>query len=296
MRAVRFRIPLRVSFRGVTVREGVLLEGAQGWGESSPFPADGLDNKETSFDAAHEAATTPWPEPVRERIEVHATIPAVDAEEARRLVRAANCTNAKVKVAEGDDEARIEAVDDALGPTGRLRIDANGAWDVETAVRKIRRFERFGSLELVEQPVATIDELVALRKIVDVPIAADESARTPEDAQRVALLEAADVIVVKVQAAGGVWPALRLIESTGLPAVVSSPLETSIGIAAGVALAAALPELPYACGLDTARLLEGDVVADPFIPVDGVIAVRRPTVDAVALARWEVPDYEVTEK
>jgi O-succinylbenzoate synthase len=197
-----------------------------------------------------------------------------------------------VKVAEGDDEARLEAVADALGSGGRIRIDANGAWSVEEAVRKIARYARYG-LELVEQPVPSIEELVEVRRIVEVPIAADESARTPELARRVAFLEAADAIVVKVQACGGVWPALRLIESTGLPGIVSSPLETSVGIAAGVALAAALPALPYACGLNTAPLLEGDVVADPFVPIDGEIAVRRPLVDAQLLQRWS--DYEVTE-
>ncbi|MFN2641259.1 MAG: o-succinylbenzoate synthase [Actinomycetota bacterium] len=284
---VRFRIPLRVPFRGVTAREGTIVQGPSGAGESSAFPAMGLDDKDNSDAAAHEAATRPWPERVRDVVPVHATIPAVSADEAWKLTKAARCRTAKVKVAEGDDEARLEAVADALGPGGRLRIDANGAWDVEMAVRQIRRFSRYG-LELVEQPVASIEEMAELRARVEVPVAADEIARTPEGAQRTALFGAADAIVVKVQSFGGVWPSLRAIESAGLPAIVSSPLETSVGLAAGVALAAALPELPYACGLWTLPLLEGDVVADPFVPIDGTLHVRRPRVDPALLKRYEV--------
>jgi O-succinylbenzoate synthase len=286
---IRFRIPFRVPFRGVTAREGTLFEGPQGWGESSPFPALGLNDQKTSDRSAHEAATKPWPERVRERIPVHATIPAVKPEEAWELTRAARCRTAKVKVAEGDDDARLEAVADALGPGGRIRIDANGAWDVEMAVRQIRRLSHY-PLELVEQPVRSIEEMAELRTRVDVPLAADESARTPDGARRVALLQAADAIVVKVQSFGGVWPALRAVESSGLPAIVSSPLETSVGISAGVALAAALPELPYACGLWTLPLLEGDVVGKPFVVVDGALAVYRPSVDATALKRYEVTE------
>lgn len=287
-----FRIPLRVRFRRVTERSGVLVRGPHGWGEFSPFPEYGPDVTKGWRRAAVEAATDPWPAPVRTSIPVNAIVPAVGPEKAHAMVLAAGCRTVKVKVAEGDDEARVEAVRDALGPGGRIRVDANGAWDVDTAEKMIAILDRYG-LEYVEQPVATLEEMAALRRRVDVPLAADESVRTAEDPLRVRGLEAADVVVLKVQPLGGVRRSLEVAEAAGLPAVVSSAVETSIGLAAGVALAAALPELPYACGLGTASLLEGDVVRDPLVPVDGELAVRRPEVDEDALSRFETHDEDM---
>ena len=281
-----FRIPVRVRFRRVTERSGVLVRGPQGWGEFSPFPEYGPPVTKAWRASAVEAATRAWPSPVRDSIPVNSIIPAVGPEQAHAMARAAGCTTVKVKVAEGDDEARVEAVRDALGPNGRIRIDANTAWDVDTAARHIKSLDRYG-LEYVEQPVATLEEMAELRRRVDVPLAADESVRTAEDPLRVRGLEAADVVVLKVQPLGGVWRCLEVAEAAGLPAVVSSAVETSVGLAAGVALAAALPELPYACGLGTQALLEGDVVADPLVPVGGSIAVRRPDVDEAELRRFE---------
>ena len=239
---------------------------------------------------AEEAAAGDWPEPVRDSVPVNVTVPAVGPGRAREVVLAGGCTTAKVKVAEpgqtlGDDEARLEAVRDALGPGGRIRVDANGGWDVDEAVAAIRLLDRAaGGLEYVEQPCASVEELAAVRRAVDVPIAADESIRRAADPYRVRDLEAADVAVLKVQPLGGVRACLRIAEDIGLPVVVSSALETSVGIAAGVALAAALPELPYACGLATVQLLTADVVAAPLLPVDGALPVTRPVVDEAALA------------
>jgi O-succinylbenzoate synthase len=185
-----------------------------------------------------------------------------------------------------DDEARVEAVRDALGPSGRIRVDANGGWDVEQAATTIRLLDRAaGGLEYVEQPCASVEDLAAVRRAVGVPIAADESIRRAADPYRVRDLEAADVAVLKVQPLGGVRACLRIAEDIGLPVVVSSALETSVGIAAGVALAAALPELPYACGLATVQLLTDDVVTAPLLPVDGALPVGVPSVDDAALAR-----------
>ena len=287
-----FAIPMTTRFRRVDVREGVLLEGTEGWGEFSPFAEYPPDVCSRWLDAAVEAAGTPWPAPVRDRIPVNTTVPAVEPGRAAALVRASACSSAKVKVAEpgqthNDDMARVEAVRDALGPRGRIRIDANGAWDVDAAQRRITDLHRF-ELEYAEQPCAALEDLAVLRRRVDVPIAADESLRTAADPLKVALREAADIVVLKVQPLGGVWPALRVAELVGLPAVVSSALETSVGIAAGVALAAALPELPYACGLATVSLLGGDVVADPLLPEDGFLPVRRPGVAEARLAEHEV--------
>jgi o-succinylbenzoate synthase len=186
-----------------------------------------------------------------------------------------------------DDQARLEAVRDALGPGGLVRIDANGGWSVDDAVAAIPVLDRAaGGLEYVEQPVATVEDLARVRRSVDVPIAADESIRRADDPYRVRDLEAADIAVLKVQPLGGVRACLRIAEDIGLPVVVSSALETSVGIAAGVALAAALPELRHACGLATVQLLAGDVVDDPLLPVDGMLRVGRPTVSAALLDRW----------
>jgi o-succinylbenzoate synthase len=268
------------------------MHGPAGWGEFSPFPEYPPQVCARWLRSAREAATRPWPPPVRQRIPVNVTVPAVGPEQAHAIVASSGCAAAKVKVAEpgqslGDDLARVEAVRDALGPGGRVRVDANGAWDVDEAARAIKALDQF-ELEYVEQPCATLEAMARLRRQVDVPLAADESVRSAEDPLRVAGLEAADLVVLKVQPLGGVWPSLEVAEAAGLPVVVSSAVETSIGIAAGLALAAALPELPYACGLATVELLEDDVVADPLLPVDGAIPVRRPEVDPAALARYEL--------
>ncbi|MGI5122577.1 o-succinylbenzoate synthase [Marinactinospora thermotolerans] len=288
-----FSIAMRTRFRGVTAREGVLVRGAAGWGEFSPFAEYGPRECARWWAACHEAAEVGWPEPVRDRVPVNVTVPAVGPEQAARIVAEAGCSTAKVKIAEkgqgdADDIARVEAVRDALGPRGKVRVDVNGAWRVDHAVRMIRELDRF-DLEYVEQPCATLEELALVRRRVDVPIAADESIRRAEDPLKVRAAGAADIVVLKVQPLGGVRPALRVAEECGLPVVVSSAVETSVGLAAGVALAAALPELPYACGLATMHLLATDVCADPLLPVDGHLPVRRPEVDEARLAAVEVP-------
>jgi o-succinylbenzoate synthase len=276
-----FTLPMRRRFRGVTSRAGVLLHGPAGWGEFSPFPEYGPAYASRWLAAAQDAATHPFPPSVRDRVPVNTTVPAVDAATARRLVAASGCTTAKVKVAEpGQDLAadveRVAAVRDALGPTGNIRVDANAAWDVATAVLSITRLATAaGGLEYVEQPCRTLEELREVRGRVDVPLAADESVRTATDPLRIAGLDAADIVVVKVQPLGGVHRALEVVDAAGLPAVVSSALESSVGLAAGVALAAALPELPYACGLGTATLLTVDVTDRPLEPRDGHLEVRR---------------------
>ncbi len=288
---VTYAIRLRSRFRGIEVREGMLLGGPAGWGEFAPF-WDYDDRAAVPWlRAAHEAAYEGWPAPVRDRIPVNVTVPAVGPERALRIVReSGGCRTAKVKVAEpgqteADDLARVEAVRAALGPGGAIRVDANGAWDVDTAARLIPLLDNAaGGLEYVEQPAATLAELALVRRRVEVPIAADESIRRAADPLRVAVAEAADIAVLKVASLGGVRACLEVAERCGLPVVVSSALETSIGIAAGLALAAALPELPYACGLATVSLLTRDVVADPLMPVAGSIAVRRPVPDATLLS------------
>jgi o-succinylbenzoate synthase len=287
-----YSIPMRTRFRGITVREGMLLRGDAGWGEFSPFLEYDEQVAAPWLRAAREAADVGWPEPVRDAVPVNVTVPAVGPEQAAAIVRASSgCRTAKVKVAEpgqslADEQARLEAVRDALGPGGRVRIDVNGLWSFDEAVTRIPLLDRAaGGLEYVEQPCADVDDLARVRRRVDVPVAADESIRRAEDPYRVRDLEAADVAVLKVQPLGGVAACLRIAEDIGLPVVVSSALETSIGIAAGVALAAALPGLEHACGLATVQLLTDDVVASPLLPRDGALPVVRPEPEAEALTR-----------
>jgi o-succinylbenzoate synthase len=290
-------IPMRTRFRGITVREGMLLRGDAGWGEFSPFLEYDALAAAPWLQAAREAAEEGWPAPVRDSVPVNVTVPAVGPEHAAAIVRASNgCRTAKVKVAEpgqspADEQARLEAVRDALGADGRVRIDVNGLWSVDEAVQRIPLLDRAaGGLEYVEQPVASVEDLAVVRRRIDVPVAADESIRRADDPYRVRDLEAADVAVLKVQPLGGVRACLRIAEDIGLPVVVSSALETSVGIAAGVALAAALPELPYACGLATVQLLTDDVAVEPLLPRDGFLPVTRPEVDPDALRRLRAGD------
>ncbi|MBM9466265.1 o-succinylbenzoate synthase [Nakamurella sp. YIM 132084] len=296
---------MRARFRGITVREGVLLRGPVGWGEFAPF----WDYDDAAcvpwLRSAVETATRPWPAPVRTTVPVNVTVPVVGPERAAALVRASGCRTAKVKVADpGTDLAadadRLAAVREAIGADGAIRIDANAAWDQDEAVDAIRRLDRAaGGLEYVEQPCRSVAELAAVRRRVAVPIAADESIRRAEDPLAVARAGAADLAVVKVAPLGGVWAALRIAEQVaehGLPIVVSSAVDTAVGLAAGLALAAALPELPYACGLATAALLVADVSDALPAPVDGALPVlpappspdRLDTVaaDEETTARW----------
>src|SRR3954451_3143797 len=224
-----YRIPLRTRFRGIDVRDGVLVRGPAGWGEFSPFWDYDIAESRRWWAAAEEAAVAGWPAPVRDSVPVNVTVPAVDAERAYAIVTASGCRTAKVKVAEpgqtaADDLARVEAVRDALGPDGAIRVDANAAWDVDTAVARLRELDRVG-LEYAEQPCATLGELAALRRRVDVRVAADEVVRRAPDPRRVDLREAADVVVLKAQPLGGVRAALEVAEAHGLPCVVSSALE-----------------------------------------------------------------------
>lgn len=275
----RVRLPLRVPVGGLAFRDAVLIEGPAGWGEWSPLPGYPSDPA-TCRGAAEEAATQDWPAPRRPRVRVTTLVLALAPDEAAAV--AAGSADVKVKVGDEGDVDRVAAVRDAIGPHARLRVDANGAWDVETAVATISRLTRF-DLELVEQPVASLDDLATVRRRVPVPVAADECVRDLEDARRLAALDAADALVVKVQPLGGIGATLDVAGAAGVPLVVSSMYETSVGLAAGLALAAALDELPFACGL---ALVTEDVVADPLIPRDGWLDVRRPVPDPELLTRY----------
>lgn len=278
-----YDIALATAFRGLSRRSGVLFEGPAGWAEWSPFPEYGDDEAAAWLRAALECADEGFRAPVRAEVEVNGIVPALPPGPAAARAVASGCRTVKIKVAAvgeslDDDLARVAAVREAL-PEARLRVDANGGWTLAGAIEAVRELAEFG-LEYVEQPCAAVEDLAALRaRDPGVAIAADESIRRAEDPLRVKAAGAADVAVLKVQPLGGVRACLRLAEELGLPVVVSSAVETSIGLRAGVALAAALPELPFACGLETASLLAGDVTRDPLVPVGGRLQVRPVEVD-----------------
>ena len=288
-------LPMRVKFRGIMERESLLLRGPAGWGEFGPFPEYGDAEASRWLAAAIEAGWEGFPDPLRAVVPVNATVPAVAAERVPEvLARYGRVDAVKVKVAENgqtldDDAARLAAVRSAL-PDAAIRVDANGGWDVPTAIEALTRLAGVG-LEYAEQPVPTIGGLAEVRRAlqlagIPVLIAADESVRKESDPLKVARAGAADLIVVKVAPLGGVRRALDIVAQAGLPAVVSSALDTSVGIRAGLALAAALPELPYACGLGTVSLFESDVTTDPLVADDGAIRLRGVTADAGLLEQY----------
>ncbi|MBX3104579.1 MAG: o-succinylbenzoate synthase [Cryobacterium sp.] len=276
-------LPLKTRFRGVTVREVMLLEGPNGWSEFSPFTEYGDVEASTWLKAAIEFGWGSTPAPKRELIEVNATLPAVAPDKVAAILdRFPGCRTVKVKVAEAGQELdadiqRVKTTREYLGDSGRIRIDANGAWNLSQAKNALRALAEF-KLEYAEQPCMTVAELVEIRAYASelgIPIAADESVRKASDPLEVARVKAADILVIKAQPLGGISVAREIVEQAGLPVVVSSALDSSVGISMGAALAACLDELPFACGLGTASLFEADVVEYPLIPVGGQIPSSR---------------------
>lgn len=274
---------MRVRFRGIDVREVALISGPCGWGEFGAFPEYGPAEASAWLASGIEAAYSPAPAPLRNLVEVNATVPAVEASRVPEvLARFPGARTAKVKVAErgqtlADDVARVEAVR-ALVPV--VRVDANGGWTVEQAVAAAAAL---GPVEYLEQPCATVEELAELRVRVDVPVAADESIRKASDPLRVVRLGAADIAVVKVAPLGGVGSLLTIAAQIDIPIVVSSALDSAVGMSRGLLAAGCLPSLSHACGLGTGGLFVDDVV-EPVVPVDGFLPVGAVVPDPARLA------------
>ncbi|WP_396915840.1 o-succinylbenzoate synthase [Mycolicibacterium sp.] len=281
-------LPMRVRFRGITVREVALIDGPAGWGEFGAFVEYEPPEAAAWLASAVEAAYQPAPVVKRDRVPINATVPAVDAVRVPEiLARFPGARTAKVKVAEpgqtlADDVARVEAVR-AEVPT--VRVDANGGWTVSEAVAAARAL---GPLEYIEQPCATVEELASVRELVDVPVAADESIRKASDPLRVVRAGAADVAVLKVAPLGGVARMLDIAAAIDIPIVVSSALDSAVGMSRGLLAAAALPSLRHACGLGTGGLFVEDV-AEPRVPVDGCLPVTPVVPDPARLAALAAP-------
>jgi O-succinylbenzoate synthase len=294
-------LPLRRRFRGLDIRETALLRGPEGWTEFAPFGEYGDEEASRWLAAAIDYGWRPAPLALRDRIPVNATVPAVPAADVPAVLALyPGCRTAKVKVAEpgtvlADDVARVAAVRAALGPEGRIRLDANGAWNVDEAERALHALTRY-DLEYLEQPCATEDELRELARrtrYLDVPLALDEAVRKADDpvaaAAAVTGVVGSTVLIVKAAPLGGIRRALDVAAAAPGAVVVSSALESSVGLAMGTALAAALPELPYDCGLGTGALLAADVTRTPLLPEDGSIPVGRVEPDPELLARHAAP-------
>lgn len=273
LRVVPFTTRLRVPVGDVIQREGILIEGPAGWGECSPLPSWSDDEREAAKRAAIEAATEAFPQAARARIDVNFMVPRVPPEQAARMAAESGCSTIKIKVGDAASVERVHAVRDAL-PDARIRLDANGSWDPDTAgifLAQVRGLD----IELIEDPVPTMEDMARFRRGSAVLIAAESCVRTVEDARMLRKLEAADVIVIKPQRIGGARAALDAADAAAIPAIASSALETSVGLAMVAAVAAALPDTPFAHGVGTAGLLEKDVTSQPLIAVKGVLEPRR---------------------
>jgi O-succinylbenzoate synthase len=299
--AVPFALPLARRFRGTELREGVLLRVGGTWGEWAPFAEYDDPTGARWLRGALEAAHGAWPAPRRDSVEVNAIVPALGPVAVVQLVVDAvsvdGCTTVKVKVAErgqsfDDDVARVAAVrsalDDCGADEGRIRVDANGAWTVDEAALRLSVLDDLaGGLEYAEQPCASLQEMAELRERTRVRLAVDEgvrmTARLDDDTLRL-VRDAADVLVLKAVPLGGVRRSLAVASALGLPVTVSGALDSSVGLCAGLALAAALPDAPYACGLGTGRLLAADLTEETALPRDGRLSVVRHAPDPTALA------------
>lgn len=293
-------LPLRTKFRGLNDREMVLFEGPNGWAEWSPFIEYPAEEAAVWLAAAIEFAYGDLPRPQRQTIPVNATLPAVAADQiAKVLGRFGDFKTVKIKVAEkgqtmADDLARIAEVMN-LYPHAKIRLDANGGYQVEEALELAKELVKQSvPLEYLEQPVQTIAEMAELKLKLDelgVKIAADESVRKVSDPLAVAQANAADLLILKAAPLGGIAAAIQIAKDAGLPVVISSALESSVGLSMGAHLAASLPDLDFDSGLATAALLAGDVTRNPLMPVDGQIEVRRVEVDEALLETFKAEEH-----
>ena len=291
-------LPLKSKFRGITMREVALFQGPAGWGEFAPFLEYEDRESSTWLLSAIDAATNPAPMAHRGLVKVNATLPALNsAKEIEELLQSfAGCDTVKIKVGEnlGEDILRVARVR-ALLPKVKLRLDVNGGWSVaEALIALYEIYEKVGPLEYVEQPCATLEELRLLKEklVIEIKIAGDEVIRKAKDPFAIDLQGAVDVLMLKVAPLGGITRAREIGAHHKLPMVVSSALDSAVGISYGLQLAASLPSLDYACGLATGQLLSADIAALPL--KNGELAVHSVSPDADLLAKYAVPVERLT--
>ena len=278
-------IPVKNTFRGIKSREIALFEGPAGWSEFSPFLE--YDNKQSAIwmKAALEAATKPAPTPLRNEVMVNATLPNIKPGEVEKVLSNFDgCTTIKIKINDFmiDKELLIESLKHV--PNARFRLDINGGWTLDEAIVNLKNYEGefAGLIDYVEQPCIDIADLKVLKNETGVKIAVDESIRKFLGSDLTKLKDVADIAVIKWAPSGGINAALALIKQISLPVVVSSALDSSVGISHGLALACAIPNIYGACGLATVALLEGDVTSDSLLASKGVIANHKVTPDRIS--------------
>lgn len=278
-------IPVKNNFRGVKSREIALFEGPAGWSEFSPFLEYNNKQSATWMRAALEAATKPAPTPLRNEVMVNATLPNIKPSEVEKVLSNFDgCTTIKIKINDFtiDRELLIESL--KLVPNARFRLDINGGWTLDEAIVNLKNYEGefAGLIDYVEQPCIDIADLKVLKNETGIKIAVDESIRKFLGSDLTKLKNVADIAVIKWAPSGGINAALDLIKQISLPVVVSSALDSSVGISHGLALACAIPNLYGACGLATVALLGGDVTSDSLLASKGVIANRKVTPDRIS--------------
>lgn len=293
-------LPLRTKFRGLEEREILLFEGPNGWAEWSPFVEYPDEEAAAWLAAAIDFGYGNLPAMHRDRVPVNATLPAVAPDLVEKVLNNFGDFNTvKIKVAEpgqsiADDIARVSKVQE-LFPESKIRLDANGGFEIEAALDLVNQLQKLGiDLEYFEQPVASIAEMAELRlqlSRLNVKIAADESVRKVSDPLAVAQANAADILVLKAAPLGGINRALAIAAEAELPVVVSSALDSSVGLSMGAHLAAAIPNLKFDCGLATSALLAGDVTREPLRAENGFIDVRRVEVDKSKLEIFKAQDH-----
>jgi len=271
-------IPLQNEFRGINYREVAVFRGTEGWSEFSPFLEYDIAEAKIWLDAALEAANNPWPELHRNKIAINATVPIVAPTEVKTILKGySGCKTVKIKVDDFENGALVvEATLDHI-PDAKIRLDVNGGWDQSTAISNLLEYHlRFGSIfEYVEQPCQLTSELSVVKAESPIPIAIDESIRKNLSSDLSQLSEVADVAILKWQPVGGFTSAHKIAETIGLPVVISSALETGIGISHGLALAASIIDSGFACGLGTVALLESDICNPAVLAENGFLEVVR---------------------
>ena len=277
-------IPLKNDFRAIKYREIALFQGPEGWSEFSPFLEYGSNESAIWLKAAIEAATKPAPKPIRDLVEVNATLPNVKVEEVYSILqRFQGCTTVKIKITDFlNDHLILQEVLRAI-PKAKIRLDINGGWQLEEAIANLTNYEQEfpGQIDYVEQPCIDLADIKSLRGRVNLKIAVDESIRKFLGSDLTKIKEVADIAIIKWAPSGGTNAAIEIIEKIKLPVVISSAIESSVGISHGVALASVVPNLYGACGLGTVALLEGDVTSKPLIAEDGFIKHRKITPDLI---------------
>ena len=284
------QLPLRNTFRGIDTREVLVFRGVAGWSEFSPFTEYSDLESLTWLKAALEAAANPWPELYRNKIAINATLPVVAADAVPGILKRFNgCTTIKIKVDDFESGAERVAATLECIPDAKIRLDVNGGWDLATALSHTEKyFERFGEVfEYIEQPSHSLEVLRELHQRSPIKIAADESIRKHLSSDLAEIAECADIAILKWQPLGGFVQAHTIAKTIGLPVVISSALETGIGISHGLALAASFPELPYACGLGTTSLFLEDICGDQFTVNEGFLEVQ--SAEPMDLERFRAP-------